>query len=643
MTFAFVDFSPETIGGQPRHKAVKDIVITIADDDVDELDEVMTVTLDYPGLVLPHQQGGGASVPVTITSDDEGPVRIGWEDAEVRVDESAGTVTLRAFAVTTQDAAPSAGYALRTTITTIAGTAVRSSSFTPVTRRITLGASDFAQATVDGQSRYRATVVVTLTVTDDALDEPDEEITVALAVLGPSPPGLAGSPAVARVTITDNDHVPVALSWSTASPTVAEADGTLVLMAQVTTTVDKAPEGGFTVPLTAATADGTATQPADYTPVSESFSFSTGDFTPVTVGGQQRYRAARDIPVTVVADTDDELSETFTVTLAYGASASHLTGSSAVANVTLTDSNQAEVTIEWNKTAVTAAEPDTAGGTTTVTLTAVATTMGENAPDPGFDLDFTVVTADGTATQPADYTGLSTSGSFDETDFSSVTVAGNPRYRATMDFTVSVADDIIDEPDETFSVTLALDDASIDYLSAGNVTATVTITDNDHVPVTLSWDDASITVDEAATTITLTAQVTTETDKAPETGFTVDLSVASANGTATAGTDYNAVTDTYTYSPDFTRRLHPGAGHGHGLPLSGREGIRRRAPSVLHDTADEPDETFTLTFAYRQGMDLPPHLRGGSDCHRHPRRDPYNHRQRPRPRRPQLGHGSPQR
>ena len=604
VTFAFADFSPETIGGEPRHKAVKDIVITIADDELVELDEVMTVTLDYTGLVLPHQKGGGAFIPVTITSDDEGPVRIGWEDAEVRVDESAGTVTLRAFAVTTQDAAPSAGYVLYTTVTTIAGTAVRSSSFTPETRRITLGASDFTQATVDGQSRYRATVDVTLTVTDDTLDEPDEEITVALAVLGPFAPGLAGSPAVARVTITDNDHVPVALSWSTASPTVAEADGTLALMAQVTTTVDKAPETGFTVTLTAATADGTATQPVDYTSVSESFSFSTADFTAATVGGQQRYRAARDITVTVLADTTDEPAETFTLTLAYGAPASHLTGSSAVANVTLTDSNQPEVTLEWNETAVTVSEPATAGGASTVTLTAIATTMAENAPDPGFVLDFTVVTADGTATQPTDYTGLSTSGSFEETDFSSVMVAGNPRYRATMDFTVSVADDTIDEPDETFSATLALDDASIDYLSAGNVTSTVTITDNDHVPVTLSWNDDSITVDEAATTVTLTAQVTTETDKAPETGFTVALSVASANGTATAGTDYTTVTETYTNNPgDFTR-VQVGAVYRY-------RATKAFDVAILHDTADEPDETLTLTFAYA-GMDLPPHLKGAS-------------------------------
>ena len=604
VTFAFADFSAATIGGQPRHQAPKDIVITIADDDVDELDEVMTVTLDYPGLVLPHQQGGGASVPVTITSDDEGPVRIGWEDAEMRVDESAGTVTLRAFAVTTQDAAPAAGYALRTTVTTVAGTAVRNSSFTPVTRRITLGASDFTQATVEGQQRYRAVVEVILTITDDSDDEPDEELSVVLAPAGASPPGLAGAPAVARVTITDNDHVPVALSWSTASPTVAEADGTLVLMAQVTTLVDKAPESGFSVALTAATADGTAMQPADYTSVSESFSFSPGHFTPVTVGGQQRYRAARAIPLIVLADADDEPSETFTVTLAYGASAPHLTGSSAVANVTLTDSNQADVTLEWDETALTAAEPDTVGGATTVTLTAVATTMGQNAPDPGFGLDFTVVTADGTGTQPADYTGLSTSGSFDETDFASVTVAGNPRYRATMDFTVSVADDTIDEPDETFTATLALADSNIAYLFSGNVTSTVTITDNDHVPVTLSWDDDTIALDEAATTITLTAQVTTETDKAPETGFTVGLSVASASETATAGTDYSAVTDTYTYSPgDFTR-VQVGTGYRY-------RATKTFDVSILHDTVDEPDETFTLTLAYT-GVDLPPHLTGAS-------------------------------
>ena len=86
-----------------------------------------------------------------------------------------------------------------------------------------------------------------------------------------------------------------------------------------------------------------------------------------------------------------------------------------------------------------------------------------------------MVTADGTATQPVDYTGLSTSGSFDETNFPSVTVGGATRYRAIMDFTVSVADDTIDEPDETLGVTLALSDASITYLLLGDAVVTVTI------------------------------------------------------------------------------------------------------------------------------------------------------------------------
>ena len=605
VTFAFADFSPETIGGQSRYQAVKDIVITIADDDVDELDEVMTVTLDYPGLVLPHQQGGGASVPVTITSDDEGPVRIGWEDAEVRVDESAGTVTLRAFAVTTQDAAPSAGYALHTAVTTIAETAVRSSSFTPVTRRITLGASDFAQATVDGQSRYRATVDVTLTVTDDALDEPDEEITVALAVLGPSPPGLAGSPAVARVTITDNDHVPVELSWDTAAPSVNENTGTFTLTAQVTTTKDKAPETGFTVGLSVASADGTAAAPGDFTAVSETFSFSPSDFSAVTVGAAQRYRATKAFTITVVGDALDEPNETFTVALTYtGAAMPHLTGGSKTATVTLVDTTQATVNLAWQSVTSAVDEPPASGGTTTVTLTAIATTAADQPPDAGFALDFTVMSADVTASEPDDYTVVSRTESFAVGDFASVIVGGATRYRATRGFTVTIVHDTVDEENEALTMTLALSDPSITYLLLGDAVATVTIVDNDHVPVTLSWDDASITVDEAATTITLTAQVTTETDKAPEPGFTVDLSVASANGTATAGTDYTAVTDSYSYTPsDFTRVL---------------EGTvyRYRAEkefdvAILHDTADEPDETLTLTFAYA-GMDLPPHLKGAS-------------------------------
>ena len=92
---------------------------------------------------------------------------------------------------------------------------------------------------------------------------------------------------------------------------------------------------------------------------------------------------------------------------------------------------------------------------------------------------------------------------------------------ASKDFTVTIADDVEDEPNETFTVTLRLSDASLPHLSEGDTVATVTINDNDHVPVNLSWEQSSFTVDEDAGTVTLRAEVTTEVDKMPESGFDV--------------------------------------------------------------------------------------------------------------------------
>ena len=50
-----------------------------------------------------------------------------------------------------------------------------------------------------------------------------------------------------------------------------------------------------------------------------------------------------------------------------------------------------------------------------------------------------------------------------------------------------IEDDTVDEANETFTVTLAFDDPSAPYLIPGDMTATITIEDNDHVAVTLGW------------------------------------------------------------------------------------------------------------------------------------------------------------
>ena len=418
------------------------------------------------------------------------------------------------------------------------------------------------------------------------------------------PPHLRGGSEVATLTITDNDHVPVELSWDTAAPSVNENTGTFTLTAQVTTTKDKAPETGFTVGLSVASANGTATAPGDFTAVSETFSFSPSDFSAVTVGAAQRYRATKAFTITVVGDALDEPNETFTVALTYtGAAMPHLTGGSKTATVTLVDTTQAMVTLAWQSVTAAVDEPPASGGTTTVTLTAIATTAADQPPDAGFDLDFTVMSADVTASEPGDYTAVSRTESFAVGDFASVTVGGATRYRATRGFTVTIVHDTVDEENEALTMTLALSDPSITYLLLGDAVATVTIVDNDHVPVALSWDDAAVTVNEDASALSMTAQVTTTKNKVPETGFTIGLSVASADMGATDGEDYTAVNSNITFTPgDFT-----------AVNVAGQQRYRATRTydvAIFDDTTDEEDERFTVTLAYAGAAQ--PHLTGGS-------------------------------
>ena len=83
-------------------------------------------------------------------------------------------------------------------------------------------------------------------------------------------------------------------------------------------------------------------------------------------------------------------------------------------------------------------------------------TATNKKPETGFVLDFTVDSVNGTALDPADYEGVSSTESFVPSDFSRQTVGGRRRFVASRDFTVTIADDVDDEPNETFTVTLLL-------------------------------------------------------------------------------------------------------------------------------------------------------------------------------------------
>ena len=360
------------------------------------------------------------------------------------------------------------------------GTALDPADYEGVSSTESFVPSDFSRQTIGGQRRFVASRDFTVTIADDVDDEPNETFTVTLLLSNPSLPHLSEGDTVVTITINDNDHVPVGLSWEQSSFTVDEDVGTVTLTAEVTTTVDKMPETGFVAAVSVETVDDSATGGADYTRLSTSYSFRQNAFSRAdTGGGVYRYVATRDFSVTIREDTADEEAEQFDVVLSFtNPSLPHLTGGSAEAVIGISDNDHVPVTLSWTETALTVEEPTSTGTTTPATLTATAVTATNKRPERGFTFDFTVATANGTARQPGDYEQLSTTKTFARNDFSSTTVDGQSRWVASGDFTVNIEYDTVDEPFETFTLRLAYVGPSQPHLLRGDFTATVTTTDD---------------------------------------------------------------------------------------------------------------------------------------------------------------------
>ena len=487
-TFVASDFSQTDVNGQQRYRATRDFTVAVIDDTTDESNEAFNVRLAYLTPGLTHLRGGPSTAVVTIKDNEHVPVTISWEHSDITVGENVGSATLRAYTITTVDKRPEDGFSFDAFISTSNGSAAQPGDYTRVDDTVTFSRNDFSRVTINGQPRYRAAKQVPVPIVDDISDEDEEDFTVTIEYANPGPIHLQGGLAITSVKITDNDFVPVTISWDQSFVSVDEDATTVTLQARATTTSDKMPESGFTVPLSATTAGDTATPGSDYRRLTSSFRFGQGDFTRTDVGGGQfRFQATRDISVSIINDTNDEPDEDFTVILNYsGQSRPHLQGGPDTATVTIADNDHVPVVLSWEQAAETAEEATSPGSTNPVSLSAVAVTTKDKMPESGFSFDVTVATADGSATQPADYLRLSDTATFNRSDFSLATVSGQRRYRAVKTFTVRVTHDNILEPNETFMVTLAYDDPSLPYLLGGMDTATVTITDDISSTVDLS-------------------------------------------------------------------------------------------------------------------------------------------------------------
>ncbi|NEP13050.1 MAG: DUF4347 domain-containing protein [Symploca sp. SIO2C1] len=394
------------------------VSVPIINDTLSEADEMFTVTLSNPvraNIVDP--QGIG-----TIIDDDLLP-SLSIDD--VIVDEGAGTAT---FTVSLSQAS---GQDVTVDFNTIAGTAEDLNDLIGSNSTLTIAAGD-------------TTGTITVSIIDDALNEPNETFTVELS----NATNATIADAEGLGIITDNDAAP---NLSINDVTVNEAAGTATFMV----TLDQASGQDVTVDFT--TNDGSAINPDDFSGTMGTLTIAAGE----TSGS---------ITVDINDDTLDEANENFTVDLT---NATNATIADAQGEGTIID-NDLLPNLSINDVMV-----NEAAGIATFTVSL------DQVSGRSVLVDFTTMA--GTAVSPDDFTDTT----------GTVTIAAG-ETSATV--SVPIISDALSEADETFTVNLsnAVRANIVDPQGIG------TITDN-NVPPSLSIDN--VTVDEGAGTASFTVSL----------------------------------------------------------------------------------------------------------------------------------------
>jgi CSLREA domain-containing protein len=482
----------------------KTVVIPITSDALDEADETFSVTLSNAGGAAI----GAPSMATVTINDDDAPPALSISDANA-TEGNSGTVTLN-FSVTLSAAS---GRQVTVDYTTIDQTANAGSDY----------GARFGTLTFDPGETVKT---IAVTVNGDAMSEANETLRVLLSNAANAT--LADADGLGTI---DNDDGPPAISI--ADVTAIEGNsGT----STATLAISLTNPSSSIVTVDWTTNGNTASSGSDFASASGTVSFNPGE-------------TSKTITLNINGDTSVEGNESFFVNL------------SNAANGTIADS-QATVTIADDdgtpSLTISNVAVDESAGTATLTVLL--------APSSAKSVTVNVLTNAGTATAGADYTTTSTVLTF-------------ATGETSQNINVPIANDLVSEAAETFTVTL---DTPVNAAIA-NGSATVTIIDDDPTPQ-LTITDVNVIEGNAGTT--------------PAT-FNVSLSHASAS---TISVNWTAIAGSATAGTDF-------APAGGSLTLLPGQTSKPVTVSVNGDTSNESDETFFValsspsnaTFAKTQG------------------------------------------
>ena len=456
------------------------VTIRAVDDPAAELVEVFMLSLMSDSSLV--MIGDPSSIMVTIPVNDQpvippdpepDPVEIGFSSATYTVDESAGEVVLTVSVISgdlTED--------VMLNYMTQGGTATTVEDYTSMFGILTLSPGDTEKT-------------IMVPIVNDDLFENDEMFTVHLFLSG-APAGITLDPAIATVTITDNDEAPArSVSFVAASSTSDEG---------TTANVEVRLDGDLhkSAVVVSFTVGGTAVAGTDY----------TSPVTSVTIPAGMR---SATITFAITSDSSyDGAAETVVLTLT-SATGDVTVGTPSVHTVMITD-NETAPTVIFNTGSSTVDE-----GTTATVEVRLDGDLHESAVVVSF-------TVGGTADAGVDYTSPVTS----------VTIPAGMRS-AMITFAIT-SDSRYDGAAET--VVLTLTSATGDVTVGTPSVHTVMITDNETAP-TVIFNTGSSTSDEGTTA---TVEVRLDGDL-HESDVVVSFTIG---GTATPGTDFTAPMTTVT-------------------------------------------------------------------------------------------------
>jgi len=568
----------------------KTFTVAIADDQLDEPDETISLSLSLSGRGATIT---ASSATLTILDNDPAPTIALPEAVAVPENAGAGTINVALSAPSAQTV--TVDYA------TAPGTATEGQDYTATNGTLTFAPGETSKT-------------IGVPIVDDQLSEGAETIQLTLsnpvnAVLGAS--------ASATMTIEDNDDLP-SVAISSPPLNVPEDAG----IASVVVTLSTA--AGQPVTVDYASSDGTAGAPGDYTATNGTLTFAPGE-TSKTIDvpivddsvdeGDEQFGFALDKPAgaklgsvisttVTIRDNDPPPTVAFTApdyqvnenagTASIGV---HLSGSSGLAIVvrytivedgksdpavssshsgTLTFApNETDKTIDLTIVDNTTDEPDrtarlvlsnpenaTLGQQTTADLTIVdddvpviqfasaAYTMGEGNPTrialpPATAISVTVVldrpawqpvtiqyaTADGTAVAGQDYVAVQGALTFQP-------------GQTSQSFMVRSIPDYVDEADETFQINLA---SPANASLGGSASAAVTIQDDDRPPI-VQFSQSSYGFKEGDGQVTITVNLSGPSEQ------TITADYTTIDGTAVAGQDYTATSGRLVFAPGETQK-----------------------------------------------------------------------------------------